>query len=195
MEIRSYRPGDLFMLYRICLQTGANGGDATGLIDDDLLGHIYAAPYVLNEPDMCFVVTEGDLPCGYILGTKDSEAFGAYYNGKWLPPLLARYPLPDSVDRSYAATVIRALHSGYRVPDIARDYPAHLHIDLLPVAQGLGMGSKLMQRFLGQLDSSDVPAVHFGVSKSNPRAVEFYEHLGFHRIIETEAGITFGMEI
>jgi hypothetical protein len=44
--LRGYRPGDQGHLYRICLQTGDHGTDATAQFrDPDLLGHVYAAPY------------------------------------------------------------------------------------------------------------------------------------------------------
>ncbi len=43
-EIRSFQPGDMDMLYRICLLTGKDGSDATGTVDDRILGHYYAAP-------------------------------------------------------------------------------------------------------------------------------------------------------
>jgi hypothetical protein len=39
VQIRGYRAGDLRDLYRICLQTGDSGADATGLFrDPELLG-------------------------------------------------------------------------------------------------------------------------------------------------------------
>ena len=55
-EIRPFQPDDMDMLYRICLLTGNTGEDATGTVDDRILGHRYAAPYVAFEPDLCFVL-------------------------------------------------------------------------------------------------------------------------------------------
>ena len=50
-EIRAVRPSDLDDLYRICLATGAGGGDASALYrDPKLLGHVYAAPYAVFSP-------------------------------------------------------------------------------------------------------------------------------------------------
>ena len=55
--IRPYHPEDLDGLYDICLKTGDTGEDATGLYDDPkLLGHLYAAPYAVLEPDLTFVL-------------------------------------------------------------------------------------------------------------------------------------------
>ena len=75
-KIRPYHASDFTSLYRICLKTGDSGKDASNLYSDpDLLGHIYAGPYVHFEPDLCFVTTQSDKPYGYILGTRDSQTF------------------------------------------------------------------------------------------------------------------------
>src|SRR5947208_16634148 len=74
--IRPYHPSDLVALYRVCLLTGDNGSDASQIYRDaELLGHIYVAPYVVLEPDLCFVLLHDGVPCGYVLGTRDSAAF------------------------------------------------------------------------------------------------------------------------
>ncbi len=75
VRIRGYRPGDLDDLYRICLQTGNQGADATALFrDPDLLGHVYAAPYGLFEPALAFVVEDQAGVGGYCLAALDSRA-------------------------------------------------------------------------------------------------------------------------
>ena len=58
-------------------------------------------------------------------------------------------------------------------------YPSHLHIDLLPEAQGQGFGRRLIERLIGQLDERGSSGVHLGVSKANHRAIAFYRHVGF----------------
>jgi ribosomal protein S18 acetylase RimI-like enzyme len=194
--IRPYHASDLVALYRICLQTGASGQDATALYrDPELLGHYYAGPYAVREPDLCFVLTHRGDPCGYVLGTRDSDAFGAWCERAWFPVLRERYPLPPPDDDSPDARIIRLIHNGYRAHPDAAGYPAHLHIDLLPVAQGQGWGRRLMQAFLDQLRELDVPAVHLGVGLANPGAIAFYERVGFDRIRTYDDWIAFGMRL
>ncbi|MCK5739945.1 GNAT family N-acetyltransferase [bacterium] len=195
-KIRPYHPSDLSMLYRICLKTGNSGGDASDLYTDpDLVGQFFAAPYAVLEPDLCFVVVHDGKPCGYIVGTRDSARFYQRCEAEWFPLLRLRYPLPPAADVSRDARIIRLIHQGQRVnPDCTR-YPAHLHIDLLPEAQGQGMGRRLIQTFTDKLRQLGVPAVHLGVGKSNTGAVKFYERVGFHRIKELEKAIIFGMHL
>lgn len=181
--IRPYRSEDLPALYRICLLTGDAGADASALYrEPELLGHYYAAPYGVFEPRLCFVVAaEGD-PVGYILGTEDTATFHDRAEREWFPALRTRFPLPAIDDTSPDAALIRSIHSGYSwEPELAR-FPAHLHIDLLPCAQGRGLGRQLLDRFCAALQERGVSAAHLGVSVRNHRAIAFYERYGFRLI-------------
>ena len=75
------------------------------------------------------------------------------------------------------------------------DYPAHLHIDLLPSAQGQGWGRALMDRFLAQLRAAGVAGVHLGVATVNLRAVAFYARLGFCVLRADEETQILGMRL
>ncbi len=61
-------------------------------------------------------------------------------------------------------------------------YPSHLHIDLLPPAQGRGHGRAMIEAVLDSLAAAGSPGVHLGVGATNVRAIGFYEHLGFERL-------------
>lgn len=194
--IRPYHPSDLYALYQICLRTGAHGADASHLYrDPELLGHYYAAPYAVFEPDLCFVLTADGAPCGYVLGTRDSVAFSARCAADWFPVLRERYPLPDQADESADAQIIRLLHSPPAPDPGLADYPAHLHIDLLPLAQGHGWGRALMLAFLERLRALGVPGVHLGVSRLNQSAIGFYERVGFHTLGQYETWLSLGMRL
>jgi ribosomal protein S18 acetylase RimI-like enzyme len=75
------------------------------------------------------------------------------------------------------------------------EYPAHLHIDILPEGQGKGMGRKLIEIFVDALRRQKVKALHLQVGKSNENAVHFYQRVGFHIIKEYERAIAFGMKL
>ncbi|MFC2085285.1 GNAT family N-acetyltransferase [Bacteroidota bacterium] len=193
-NIRSYHPSDLTSLYQICLLTGDSGKDASKLYKDpDLLGQYYAAPYAVLEPDLCFIIIHSGVPCGYILGTRDSALFSDNCEKNWFPVLRERYPIPEPNDTSFDARIIRLIHEGYVSKNDLIKYPAHLHINLLPLAQGHGMGRKLINTFLDKIGTIKVPAVHLEVGKSNTGAIEFYKRVGFHIVKEFEKSIAFGI--
>lgn len=192
-DIRLYAPSDMFMLYRICLQTGDNGKDATGQLSDEILGHYYAAPYPLFQPELCFTLLESGVPCGYLVGTSDSTRFSQFFNEEWLPPLLARYQLPGRGVQTREASMVRQLHMGYIPPGCTNIYPAHLHINVLPIGQGKGIATKMMYLFTKALQSLSVPGLHLNVNILNPRAINFYKSYGFVEVDRSTHAITFGL--
>ncbi|MBL1215413.1 MAG: GNAT family N-acetyltransferase [Ignavibacteriae bacterium] len=195
-EIRPYHPSDLFSLYKICLLTGNSGKDATDIYEDpELLGHFYAAPYAVLEPDVCFVATNNGKPCGYMIGTKDSQKFYEQCEKEWFPVLRKRYPLSEEGVDSMDEKIIKRIHAGHIVKPELKDYPAHLHIDLLPETQGQGIGRKIMEVFISRLKELNVPALHLEVGKANPGAIKFYEKIGFYKIHEYEYSIAFGVKL
>ncbi|MCB9059478.1 MAG: GNAT family N-acetyltransferase [Calditrichae bacterium] len=194
-KIRNFHPSDLSSLYRICLLTADSGRDGSKLYKDaDLVGQFYAAPYAILEPDLCFVATADEVPCGYILGTRDSQEFYRRCENEWFPVLRKRYPVADEKDSSMDARIIRLIHTGHKPVEDLLAYPAHLHIDLLPIAQGQGMGRKLISVFSDRLKHIGVPALHLQVGKSNEGAVKFYKKVGFHVIKEYEFSIAYGIK-
>ncbi|MEM7034004.1 MAG: N-acetyltransferase [Chloroflexota bacterium] len=195
-DIRPYHPTDLTAVYRICLLTGDSGSDGSHLYSDpDLLGHYFAAPYAVLEPELAFILTHHGKPCGYVLGVADTATFGKRCEQAWFPPLRHHYDLPDETDTSRDAWMIRSIHRGHDQVNPLPDYPAHLHIDLLPEGQGQGWGRKMIERLLSQMEALQVPGVHLGVGNKNSGAIGFYEHMGFHRLKEHETYTVYGMKL
>ncbi|MFU8889157.1 MAG: GNAT family N-acetyltransferase [Trueperaceae bacterium] len=115
----------------------------------------------------------------------DSERFYRAFLDAWLPPLLARLPEPGpdparwgEDDRLLAELRAPTL----TVPADLGAYPAHLHVDLLPRAQGRGHGRRMVQTLLAALVERGCAGVHLGVGRQNQRAIAFYRALGFDEV-------------
>jgi ribosomal protein S18 acetylase RimI-like enzyme len=195
-EVRRYRPEDLDDLYRVCLETGDAGNDATALHDDpDLLGHVYVGAYATFEPELAFVVEDGRGVGGYVLGALDTAAFDARLEDEWWPPLRRRYPLPPS-GTEHDALLVHLIHSPHRrTGPLLGSHPSHLHIDLVERCQGAGHGRRLMNTLLDTLRAAGSPGVHLGVSTRNERAIGFYRRLGFEELAADDLAITFGLAL
>jgi len=181
--LRRYRADDLDALYNICLKTGDAGHDATALYGDPkILGHVYAGPYGVLEPESCFVLEDGEGVGGYIIGARDTYAFEKRMEREWWPDLRARYlepPDKSAPDRHIA----HLIHHPERTPRFINEpYPAHLHIDLLPRFQGKGWGKRMIDRWLDTMRERNVRGAHLGVGMRNARAVWFYLKYGFKEI-------------
>ncbi len=71
----------------------------------------------------------------------------------------------------------------------------HLHIDLLPEAQGHGLGRKLIQVFIDRLRELNIKGLHLEVGKKNKGAIKFYERVNFKAFKEFEKSIVFTMKL
>jgi GNAT superfamily N-acetyltransferase len=191
--IRKARPGDAPGAYRVCLATGNHGEDAEALYrdDPDALGRIFVGPYVAFEPELSLILEDDRSICGYALGALDSHAFYARYENEWRPRLAAAF-LPPSGD-PHRWTPVQRIHHLYHQPDYFcpepyASYPSHLHIDLLPHAQGRGYGRRMIEQVLQTMRRRGSPGAHLGVSALNSRARAFYTHLGFRELTRTGSG-------
>jgi ribosomal protein S18 acetylase RimI-like enzyme len=179
--IRPYRHSDKDAVYDVCLRTADSGQDATPHYDDpDLVGDIFAGPYAYLEPDFAFVLDDGDRVTGYVLGTPDTARFAQRFRTEWLPLVGARNPAPTASPVSKQQEMAYLLHhpEDFVHPDLT-DYPAHLHIDLLPAHQRAGHGRRLIQTLLAAFAAAGVPRVHLSMLTTNAPARAFYDRLGF----------------
>ncbi|GAA2232261.1 hypothetical protein GCM10010413_33390 [Promicromonospora sukumoe] len=190
--IRQYRVADRDDVADICVRTAAAGGDARGVYSSDLImPDVYALPYVDHSPDLAWVVEHEGRAAGYVVAVDDTQAFAQWWANEWTPGFVARHPAPGP-DTGH--------HPGYTEAQLLRDgadpdrmvrglrhgeletHPAHLHIDLLPVLQRRGLGSRLIDTLRTALAERGVPGVHLGYAAENTSAAKFYDRYGFQEL-------------
>ncbi|WP_369372460.1 GNAT family N-acetyltransferase [Promicromonospora sp. Populi] len=198
--IRGFEPFDLPGMYEVCLRTGDSGRDATALYRDPyLLGHVYAGPYPVADPRLTFVLADSLGVAGYVVATADTMAFERWLESSWWPVLRAQHPRSQAVDPGDGTQDwqrVAHLHdAGVTEDELYERYPAHLHIDLLPRAQGAGTGRRLMETLLAALRERGVPGVHLGVGSGNPGARAFYLRIGFHEERVAGWGSTMALDL
>ncbi len=188
-RIRPATPADEQQIAHICLLTGADGGDAAGRFGDDTaLADVFALPYLHGPSCFAWVVDIGGKARGYVVAAGDTDAFQQWFNSEWWParaPLHAEKTPDDSWLLPEAADPTRCLS------DAVADYPAHLHIDLLPELQGAGWGRRLIDTLIAQLADQGIRGVHLVVPHANKPAQDFYPKVGFVRIGETDKDVTY----
>ncbi len=198
LRIRRARPEDEAAANLVCLGTGADGADGTPFYADDpqALARIFVGPYFAFAPDLAWVLEDGAGVCGYCLAAANSAAFIDRYEREWRPRLAARFPQPTGDPATWTRTQqVHHLyhHPDHQIPEPRHLYPAHIHIDLLPRAQGQGWGRKMMTTALDELSRHSVPGVHLGVGTANHRAQAFYRRIGFTELCRVggDDGCTF----
>lgn len=183
IAVRSYVPGDRQAVRDISYATGLMG-DPVGSFwrHRESWADVWTSYYTDREPGSLFVGTMGADVVGYLAGCMDTASMHPntdqlIVTAIWRHWLFFR---PGT-----APFLFRAMLDGLRDKDSARDdfidprWPAHLHIDLLPVARGAGLGKALMARWLRQLTEVDSPGCHLATLVENTRARMFFEKAGF----------------
>jgi GNAT superfamily N-acetyltransferase len=160
--------------------------------------YIWCRPYLVLHPSTCFVVDDGTgHAVGYILGTPDTVKFCERWREEYAPkvvPELERLA-KESTDTTPGEDVIsqcmdlmdQIVDDPERLvmgdlDDMIKPYPGHLHIDILPSHQGMGLGKKLIEQLRSVLKAEGCPGGYLGMVAANSRAAKFYETCGFKRL-------------
>lgn len=188
-SVRPYEPRDRARVRHVCFETGYMG-DPVGWLwgDRESFADIFSGYYTDVEPSSAFVVEMDGMVSGYLLGALDARQ-------AWNPGAVAgRHMLRRGIGvRVGTAGVIwRTIADG--IADVAAgridprtvnsfdpDHPAHLHIDLLPEARGMGAGRRLVEAWFDRLREAGVAGCHLDTFAENTSAIAFFESVGFTR--------------
>ena len=198
MHIRNVTVEDIPARYNVCLKTGDTGDDGTHLYTNiSLLGEVYVGPYVTFDADSSYLLIDEDgLISGYALSTFDTVTFEAKCDKKWWPKLQAKYQAPDVHNQAQWSRDNHIEHEIFNPTssptEVLEDYPSHGHINLLPQAQGMGLGTKLMMSVKESLIAKGSPGMHLRVSDVNFRALGFYDKLGYSEIMRRTGEVIVG---
>jgi GNAT superfamily N-acetyltransferase len=161
--------------------------------DRDAFAHLFCTWYVDHRPDCAWVVDDGSgRAVGYLIGSPDAgHAAGDRHGGPEGSRHLVEFALRYGIGRAAflrpgtarflrrAAGDLRTDRSVLAAPVDRRRFPADLHINLLPVARGHGLGGALIRTWLDRLGAEGVPGVHLGTFGENTTAIAFFRSQGF----------------
>ncbi|MBX4997805.1 GNAT family N-acetyltransferase [Rhizobium lentis] len=193
--IRPAIEADIEAFFEICLKTANGGHDASALYSDPRLpGYIWSAPYLKCAKDFAFVLVQDDRPVGYVIGVPDTGAFDQDLAANWWPSVRREIAGLKPTRPRDADVLERIQNPRSGTTWLQDEYPAHLHINILPGRQASGWGRRMINTELQALRDHGVTAVHLGVDPNNERAKGFYRHLGFSEF-ERDGAVAFAMRI
>ena len=176
INIRKYEAKDQEYLRDICISTSSLPVETKE--QREFLYLLYNDYYTEEEGRNCFVaVDENDIPVGYILCAENFAAYSKVFRKKYLPKI-------KKLGFNYYFMAEGEM-MGHRL--FSKKYPAHLHIDILDVCQGQGVGTRLMNELKAHLKNKGVPALMLSCGGNNTKAVKFYKKNNF-KVIKNLAG-------
>lgn len=171
ITVRKYEKKDRENLFKICVETSSLPTETKK--DLDFLNLMYNDYYASAEAENCFVAAnDNDDAVGYILCAENFDRYLKTFKGLYLPEI-------KKLGIKYYIMAISeiAVHSLFK-----NKYPAHLHIDILPLCQGKGTGTALMNELKDHLKEKGIDSLMLSCGMNNKKAIRFYEKNDFKMI-------------
>lgn len=182
ISIRKYEEKDFDGVRYTCLNS--EGETVSGNMCEFIL-HTYCDYFIEQEPENCFVLDDDGKAVGYIICTEDYDRYKEVFDREYLP---LNKPLGEQFYKWSAESTI--LQNKYK-----ENYPAHLHIDILPAYQRQGWGGKLLNTLFEHLRSKGIKGVMLTAGTSNVNAASFYKKYGFEQLEIYNTDVAFGMNL
>lgn len=180
IRIRPARPTDLAAMEEICLDTAVEAARKLKPMREAFL-MVFCDYYVQQEIRHCFVAVDAqDVPVGYILCAPSFD--------RWKKEICAGYldHSKNVIAKSIVKGEVKAMEK------FAASFPAHLHIDLLPSCQRMGLGTRLMDTLIAHLRDQGISGVMLGVGSDNEKGKNFYRKYGFAELTRDKQQIVMG---
>jgi ribosomal protein S18 acetylase RimI-like enzyme len=171
-------------LLQIAADTAFFGEPVEAFLEDrNLFCDIFYRYYTTLQAKYCWVAVDHLNVVGFLAGCPDTRSLARQWLSSILPGVLSnvvhgKYMI-GTLTRHYLYSLVR-MQLMERAPavDLAL-YPAHLHVNLDANWRGMGIGGKLLQRYIEQLSQEHVPGVHLSTTDQNRSACKLYEQMGF----------------
>ena len=188
-DIRSYEPRDRAAVRRICCETADAGKPVEGFFRDrELIADLVTRYYTDFEPQHSWVAVCDGQVVGYLNGSMDGRralrvtlwriapagVIGALRRGTFCHRETWR--LLWACLRTWWARGSRC-DGAYAIGDAP-----HLHVNLMPEARGAQVGTRLVDRFLEQVNALGGRTVEASVRGDNVAARRFFERFGFTEV-------------
>lgn len=183
MTIRPYEEKDRDNVRFVCLNSEGPCRMRKGR--QNFLLTTYCDYFIEKEGRNCFVACdENDKAIGYILCAENYDKYKEVFDRDYVPRI-KKYELKFRA----TARLSTLFQEKYK-----KEYPAHLHIDILPGYQRMGLGHKLMDALCENLKTKGVKGVCLTVWAGNKKGRNFYEKYGFSLIEERKTTAVYALK-
>ncbi len=184
MKIRLFEEKDREYIERICLATVS---DERLKKMPELVKYLYADFYMDTESENIFVaVNDIDECVGYVLCAKNASVYEKNWKNSGYKKLKS-LSLPFVILQKFTVATYNNLAK--------KGYSAHLHIDIDPKFQRLGLGHKLVDALCEHLKKEGVSGVCLDCASDNIKGNAFYKKYGFKLLKEAKTGNIYGLTL
>jgi ribosomal protein S18 acetylase RimI-like enzyme len=146
--------------------------------------------YVRFETDHCFAAVTNDpveQVVGYVLGCPDTARYARAFGWRMVPRIVLR--IGTATLWRNPRSIAEMVQWGRNLPwhdanPAGNEYPAHLHIDVMPRFQRRGLGSRLLECVETHFAELGVRGVHLVTSNRHEKSIPFYRKHGYMLVRE-----------
>ncbi len=184
VKIRRYEKKDRKAIRDISVATSFLGNPIEFFVDDkDLIADVLTRYYTDYEPRSCFIAESKGEVIGYLTGSNNVRLKNKIFRYRVLPgiirrALISRVFLKKNTIKYIFFTLFSFLKGEFHTPDLSNEYPATLHVNIAEGYRGIGIGRRLILRYLDYLKESGIKGVHFRTKSE--KASDFFLKLGFN---------------
>lgn len=184
LKCRPYEDGDRAAVRLICCETGHLGDPIDPYFSDrEVFADFVTSYYTDIDPSWSWVLEHSGEVVGYLTGCANSRAYAAAVKKLWATVAAKAFARAVLFRPGTAPLAWRLLwDTAWERPSFGEygpEYPAHLHINLLPQARGAGGGRLLIEVYVEALRRAGIQGVFLETSCENARAVAFFRSMGF----------------
>lgn len=167
LTIRPYKKEDRGTIREICCNTAFRNRGCDAFFEDrDIFADYWTNYYLEYEPDLCFTAELDGEIVGYLLGSSDYDHFESTMKKKILPPILLKLlrrllTLRYRKKMTYLYVRWGIFTSWREMPPIPCErFPAHYHCNILRKGAFKQGFSRLLFRYLDELEKKGVPGIY-----------------------------------
>ena len=184
MIIRPYEEKDKENVRFVCLNS--DGPCKLNEKGQHFILTTYCDYFIEQEPENCFVAAdENDRAVGYILCAENYDKFLKVFRKEYTSRF-KKYNLADRI-KSIGASFFQLVHK--------KEYPAHMHIDILPEYQRMGLGHKLTDALCEHLKKKGIKGINLTMYAGNKKGGGFYRKYGFTLIEDKFSAHVFALKL
>ena len=186
--IRPYQKQDRPAIRKIACDTAFIGEPAERFFADrEILADILTKYFTDFEPGSALVAEVDGKVSGYLLGAVDVRQMKKIFTAKILPALIGKIIIRGTLLHGKNLLMgyyyLRSMFKGeLSSPDLDRDYPATLHINIDINSRAHGLGADLISKYLSYLKGRNITGVHFGTISE--KAAAFFTKQGFQLLFK-----------
>lgn len=185
IEIKPLKKENLLDTRNICFETSRSFHTDE---KKEMLWLLYHDYYYLNDIDSCFIAFDNLLQkvVGYVFCAPNFDKYEKFFKDNLIPKISQ---LDVKLNSNYANERIKEF-SVYK--KFSKDYPAHLHINILPEYQGQGIGKILLEALDSNLKKKNVSGIMLITGLKNINAQKLYLKNGYEVLESLNSGCIFG---